>query len=86
MTLYSSTMQNILPSERSILDTIVAKSDAKISKAKLVLQGSDRGLKTLVALKSLLNGPASGLDTVGLRALHVLVQEFTQNHRRGFLV
>jgi hypothetical protein len=56
----------------------------KILEAKQALGFSDRGRNTMKALKGVFEY-ASGLDSVGGKALLTLVSEFVKNHRRGFL-
>lgn len=64
---------------------IIRASDARIANAKLVLSASGRGLQTMAELKRFMEGGASGLDSIGGKALLTLVTEFVKNHRRGFI-
>ena len=61
----------------------IEASDKRIAAALTVLKGHNRGLNVLADLKRLSN-MASGLDSQGMRALVVLVQEFSKG-RRQFL-
>lgn len=63
----------------------LAASDFRIKKAIGILSASDRGQETMKQLKPFLSGAASGLDSIGGKALLMLVEEFVKNHRRGFL-
>lgn len=64
---------------------ILNKSDRRIRAAIAVLDSSSRGQCVLRDLKVFLKGNASGLDSVGGKALLALMDEFVNGARRGFL-
>jgi hypothetical protein len=71
--------------EKAATKAKIAGSDFRIKKAIDILSASDRGQETIKQLKPFLSGAASGLDSIGGKALLMLVEEFVKNHRRGFL-
>lgn len=61
----------------------IKQSDKRIKEALSVLGAHNRGLNVLADFKRLTN-MASGLDSEGMKALCVLVEEFSKG-RRDFL-
>jgi hypothetical protein len=61
--------------------TSLELSDERIETARAKLRNSERGRAVLRDLRALLGGAASGLDSVNMGAMVVLLTEFSQGRR-----
>lgn len=63
----------------------IEASNKRIAEAIAVLSEHNRGQWALAHLKTLLQGPAGGLDSQGAKALLTLVHEWYDGGRRDFI-